>query len=136
MIDILKNLFRPDEAPSDGLNQKQREAIIDLLLLCMYADNHLALTEDHVLKAEVDAFDWKSEQSIEAYVDSITPKVRRIRSEGESRRDFISEIGNRLDSSSVKTKAFELSKRLFHSDGEVAETEAKFETEIKNGLGL
>ncbi len=136
MIDILKTLFKPTEAPSDGLNQKQREAIIDLLLLCTYADNHLALSEDHVLKAEVDAFDWKSEQSVDTYVDGITPKVRRIRSEGESRRDFIRDIGNRLDSTSVKTKAYKLSKKLFKSDGEVAEAESKFEAEIKNGLGL
>ncbi len=136
MIDILKNLFKSTEAPSDGLNQKQREAIIDLLLLCTYADNHLALVEDAFLKAETDVFDWDSDQSVEAYVDSVTPKVRIVRSEDDSRREFIREVAAKLDSTSVKTKALELSQKLFRSDGDLAEREATFEAEIREGLGL
>lgn len=136
MIDILKNLFKSSVASSDGLNQKQREALIDFLLLCTYADNHLSLAEDNVLKAETERFNWKSGQSVEDYIDGVTPKVRQVHNEEESRRAFIGDISDRLDTLRMKAKAIELSNRLFRSDGNVAEGETKFGAEIREGLGL
>ncbi len=64
----LYNEYKTDStASSDGLVQNEREAIIDLLLLGIYQDNHLSLAEDQVFHTEVDAFQWESTTAIEIY---------------------------------------------------------------------
>jgi hypothetical protein len=39
MPSLIEKLFNKSEAPKDGLTQPRREAIVDLLNYCMYADN-------------------------------------------------------------------------------------------------
>jgi hypothetical protein len=46
MPSLIRKLFHKSEAPKDGLTQPQREAIVDLLNYCMYADNLIFLAED------------------------------------------------------------------------------------------
>ena len=38
MPSLIRKLFHKSEAPNDGLTQPQREAIVDLLNYCMYAE--------------------------------------------------------------------------------------------------
>ena len=45
MSSLIKKLFHKSEASKDGLNQPQREAIVDLLNYCMYADNFVFLVD-------------------------------------------------------------------------------------------
>src|ERR1043166_8170816 len=46
MPSLIRKLFHKSEAPKDGLTQPQREAIVDLLNYCMYADNSVFLAEE------------------------------------------------------------------------------------------
>jgi len=46
MPSLIRKLFHKSEAPNDGLTQPQREAIVDLLNYCMYADNLVFLAEE------------------------------------------------------------------------------------------
>lgn len=45
---IFEKLFRSGNTKekNDGFTQKEREAVVDLLLLGVYADNHLSLAEN------------------------------------------------------------------------------------------
>ena len=45
MPSLIRKLFRKSEAPKDGLTQPQREAVVDLLNYCMYADNFVFLAD-------------------------------------------------------------------------------------------
>jgi hypothetical protein len=49
MPSLIRKLFHKSEAPKDGLTQPQREAIVDLLNYCMYADNLIFLAEDRLI---------------------------------------------------------------------------------------
>ena len=60
MPSLLKKLFQNSEAPNNGLTQLQREAIVDLLNYCMYADNLLMLAEDRLITDTVKKFNWDS----------------------------------------------------------------------------
>jgi hypothetical protein len=46
------------EAPKDGLTQPQREAIVELLTYCMYADNLVMLSEDRLISDRVAKSNW------------------------------------------------------------------------------
>src|SRR5207247_5810937 len=58
MPSLIRKLFHKSEAPNDGLTQPQREAIVDLLNYCMYADNLIFLAEDRVITDTVAKFNW------------------------------------------------------------------------------
>src|SRR5205823_2446170 len=58
MPSLIRKLFHKSEAPKDGLTQPQREAIVDLLNYCMYADNLIFLAEDRVITDTVAKFNW------------------------------------------------------------------------------
>ena len=60
MPSLIRKLFRKSEAPNDGLTQPQREAIVDLLNYCMYADNLVLLAEDRLITDTVKKFNWDS----------------------------------------------------------------------------
>src|SRR5436189_3097199 len=49
MASLIRKLFHKSEAPKDGLTQPQREAMVDLLNYCMYADNLIFLAEDRLI---------------------------------------------------------------------------------------
>ena len=58
MPSLIRKLFHKSEAPKDGLTQPQREAIVDLLNYCMYADNLVFLAEDRLITDTVSKFNW------------------------------------------------------------------------------
>src|SRR5262252_9184633 len=61
MPSLIRKLFHKSEAPNDGLIQPQREAIVDLLNYCMYADNLVMLAEDRLIADTVAKFNWDPE---------------------------------------------------------------------------
>ena len=96
------------EETADGLEQAQREAIVDLLLLSRYMDNYPALQEDNVFNEEVESFDWDSGTHLEDYVKNVTSRVRNIRSSKDARISFLESVSERLQDLDVKGRALEL----------------------------
>ncbi|MDA0349645.1 MAG: hypothetical protein O3C43_21155 [Verrucomicrobia bacterium] len=138
MFNSLKKLFAQGETKqvADGLNQDQREAMIDLFLLCIYADNELALNEDKIFVRNIERFNWKSEQLIGDYIqESKSRTLDLIQSEAE-KNSYLNEISTRLKTSEIKFRALKMCKLLFYSDWELAEEEIKFIKKIRTAFGL
>jgi len=120
-MNILAKIFNrvsDPSGPSDGLQQQEREAIIDLLLLCMYADNHLSLAESKVLTDKIEAFDWDSPTYIDIYISDSTAKVRRALADSKLEEDLLHSLRERIVSDHAKHKAKTSMYTLFYSDGE------------------
>lgn len=52
------------------MTQDSRKAIIELLFLSLYMDNHLSLAEDTVLNEALESLGWESETSRERFIFS------------------------------------------------------------------
>jgi len=131
---LLSRLFSaPRNSSQDGLSQTQREAIIDLLLICIYADNHLSVAEDKVLKDQVESCSWDSGTSAEIYIAIATSKARRAKSDESLQSEYLQYIADRLESPASKAKALSLVDELFESDG-IAESETSFTAKIQSLL--
>ncbi|MEO7098891.1 MAG: hypothetical protein ABI162_05985 [Luteolibacter sp.] len=50
------------------MTQNSREALIELLFLSLYLDNHLSLAEDDVLTSALDSLGWESTNSREKHI--------------------------------------------------------------------
>ena len=123
MPSLIKKLFRKSEAPKDGLTQPQREAIVDLLNYCMYADNLVFIAEDRLIADTVAKFNWDSTVPFDQF-DVRSIDNARNASENPGYRDkFLASIRDRLGTASVKGKALDLCQELFLADGARSEEE-------------
>ena len=117
MPSLIRKLFHKPEAPKDGLTQPQREAIVDLLNYCMYADNFVFLAEDRFITDTVAKFNWDSKVPFDQFVLRSTDNARNARENQRYRDRFLASIRNRLGTAAVKGQALNLCQELFIADG-------------------
>jgi hypothetical protein len=117
MPSLIRKLFHKSEAPKDGLTQPQREAIVDLLNYCMYADNLIFLAEDRLITDTVAKFNWDPKVPFDQF-DARSIDNARNATESQGYRDrFLASIRDRLGTAAVKGKALDLCQELFVADG-------------------
>ena len=86
MRSLIRKLFHKSEAPKDGLTQPQREAIVDLLNYCMYADNLVFLAENRLITDTVAKFNWDPKIPFDQF-DARSVSNARNASESQVYRD-------------------------------------------------
>lgn len=101
---------------SDGLRQAQREAIVDLLHYCMFADNFVALAEDRFVNELADTLNWDPNISFESYEGGSIGNARRAKESAAYREQFLQGIVSRLETKEAKALALKLTKQLYASD--------------------
>ena len=119
MPSLIKKLFRKSDASAqkDGLTQPQREAIVDLLNYCMYADDLVFLAEDRLITDTVAKFHWDPKIPFDQF-DARSINNARIARENEAyREEFLAWIRDRLGTAVVKGQALDLCQELFLADG-------------------
>ncbi len=137
MLGKLKTLFsKRENEGADGMDQKQREAMIDLLLLCIYSDNELTLNEERIFDREIERFNWKSESSIDEYVANAKPKVLAILESQESRLQHLQKINRDLKNGEARYRALKLCNHLFYSDFDLGDEEKIFMKEIETTFAV
>jgi hypothetical protein len=117
MPSLIKKLFRKAEAPRDGLTQPQREAIVDLLNYCMYADNLVFLAEDRLIADTVAKFNWDPKIPFDQFDARSIGNARNARESQVYRDQFLASIRDRLGTAAVKGKALDLCQELLIADG-------------------
>ena len=120
--------------PKPQLQQKEREAIIDLLHLCLYADAHIALKESELLSEVVELIGWETQSSFSSYEARSVANARNAKGSPDDRKEFISSAASRLQSKPSRALAMELCKQLFSSDGATVEKEDALLVEIRAAL--
>src|ERR1041384_6154080 len=117
MPSLIRKLFHKSKAPNDGLSQPQREAIVDLLNYCMYADNLVMLSEDRLIADTVAKFNWDPKVPFDQF-DARSVSNARNASESQVYRDqFLASITDRLGTAAGKAQALDLCPELFLADG-------------------
>ena len=118
MPSLIRKLFHKSEASKeDGFTQRQREAIVDLLCYCMYADNLIMLAEDRLIADTVAKFNWESKVPFDQFAVRSIDNARNARENQGYRDKFLTSIRDRLDTAAVTGKALDLCQELFVADG-------------------
>jgi hypothetical protein len=110
------------EVPS--LDQGQREAIVDLLLLGIYADCHIAVSEQEFLVEAIATLGWDEFYSPDIYFQRVVPTVREVLGNVDRTRGFLQDISVRLDQVDVMKFAIEQFSALIALGGVTEESEA------------
>jgi hypothetical protein len=117
MPSLIRKLFHKSEAPNDGLTQPQREAIVDLLNYCMYADDLVFLAEDRLIADTAAKFNWESKVPFDQFDVRSVSNARNARESQVYRDQFLASIKDGLATAAVKGKALDLCQELFLADG-------------------
>ena len=124
MSSLIRKLFHKSEASRDGLTQPQREAIVDLLNYCMYADDLVFLAEDRLIEDTVARFSWDLKIPFDQFDARSVGNARNARESRVYRDQFLASIKERLGTAAVKRKALDLCEELFLADGARSDEEA------------
>ena len=73
------------------MTQKSREALFDLLTLSIYADAHISMTEERLLKSAIISKGWKSEYPKSLFIDESFARAREAADSDDAMFDYISE---------------------------------------------
>src|SRR5437773_12056171 len=123
MPSLITTLFHQPEAPKDGLTQPQREAIVDLLNYCMYADNLIFLAEDRLITDTLAKFNWEPKVPFDQFDARSIDNARNATKNQGYRDQFLASIRDRLGTAAVKGKALDLCQELFVADGSRSDEE-------------
>ena len=97
--------------------QEEREAIVDLLHLCIYADAHISGKESEVVAKVVDVIGWDTKLSFSGYEPRSIASARAARSDPAILKDFLARAGARLTSTEARRFAVSKCTELAAADG-------------------
>ena len=115
---------------SDGLQQEQREAMIDAMLYCLFADDYDDPMERHVLDKAIAKFSWESNTDIPEYIESASAIVREALASRESEQQLLKDISRRLTNWETRFQAIQFCKILLYSDLFVSNEEVRALAEL------
>lgn len=131
----MKGLFQKVLKHSDGWDQIQKEAMIDLCLLGMHSDNSITLAEQDFIENEATQLQWTSGISFNSYLQRVIPKVRSAKGDISKTTDLLQTISDRLGNDELKRSAVDELEKLLASDG-VAAMEETFLAEVKRVMAI
>ena len=129
MLEQIRGLFKRIVSAAD--EQKQREAMVDLLIWTMYADNVLTLPENEKIDQVTEEMEWKSATPAQQYIYVSIAKVREALDDPTKAESLLDDISERLSSDEMRMQTYEACRDLASVDGEVADKEMHFLNAVK-----
>jgi len=117
-----------------AMTQKQREAVVDLLLLGMFADGSLKASQDQKLLAVISQIGWQSYQTLDLYLQSAIAKAREASETDEGTQFRLRKIGESLETQELRQRALDYLAEFLDLDGK-ARPEAGFFQLAKTSVG-
>ena len=108
------------------MNQKQREALVDLLLLGMFADGSLKVSDDQKLLSVIEEIGWESYQTPDLYFQSAIAKARDAADTEPGTLARLKKIRDSLASDEIRQQAIERLEKFLSLDGRPGVEESKF----------
>ena len=117
------------------MNQAQREAVFDFLLLAMYADRSLTLREDERLYELIRGLGWDADRDPEEYAQLATARVRAATDTEGAVDPFLAILSQRLGDAEARKTALSLFNKLMEVD-DVAASELEVHARARAIFGV
>ena len=105
------------------LTQEQREALIDLLILAMYADGYLDLIEDARLQRLLTAMGFETDYDRQRKLDETITRLREYSQSAELARNRAVQLARNFTTPEERRGGFQLLEQQVNSDNTVAPVE-------------
>ncbi len=108
------------------MRQEQREAVVDLLLLGMFADAPLRVSEDQKLLSVIEEIGWESYQAPDLYLQSAIAKARDAMDTEGGIKHRLEKIDQEMNDNGLRQRALDYLTQFLGVDGAVDAEETKF----------
>jgi hypothetical protein len=116
--------------------QRQREALVELLLLGMFANRYLSVSQDQKILSLIQEIGWQSYQAPDLYFHSAIAKVRDASETNERTRYRLHKISEALGDAETRALALNHLVKFLALDGAVDLDETNFLQAAKTELGF
>src|SRR5256885_2160355 len=103
-----------------ALTHEQKEALLDLLILGMYADHKLASAEDSRIQQILDNLQSESEYERQRISDAAFTRVSRHTSSPDAMCTYVKQLALHFPTPEIRRKACESLNELLSSDNSVS----------------
>jgi hypothetical protein len=111
----------------------QREAIIDLLLLAIYSDSHISLTEEQALERAITEQGWDSDYPKDLYLAKASARARAASESDETIKAKIKECAAHFTTPPAQASAYSIVHSVLSADG-MAEPEQQFLSKLNKAF--
>ena len=135
-IDSLRRCGQSPGVNTKGFSDEQKAALLDLFVLGMYQDRHLAAAEDDRIKTLVASFDLTSDYARQQFIDASFARVNKHQRTPESTRSAVFEYAGRFKDPKQRRQALDALAELLASDSRVTNEENQFLVIAEEALEL
>jgi hypothetical protein len=115
------------------MTQNSRQAIIELLFLALYLDNHLSLAEDDVLTTALDSLGWESPHPRETFIFQAFAKAREASADEAQIDGFLNERASVIKRDGSSASGITWLYKILGSDG-ISPSEERFLNRLEKRL--
>jgi hypothetical protein len=108
-----------------GFTPEQKQALLDLLVIGMYADHNLAAAEDERVKQLLDTFQFSSDYERNNFSDAAFTRASRQSGSPDAIRAYVGQVASHFMTREIRQKAYDLLDELLTSDGRVTSEDSK-----------
>jgi hypothetical protein len=108
-----------------GLTDKQKQAVVDLLVLGMYADGNLDLIEDEKARRVLDSIQFSSDSARQYFLDASFARARKHGVSPKTTRSYVSEIAKSFPTPAMRRQVYTTLEDSLTSDRKMAEKECE-----------
>ena len=119
-----------------GFSDEQKSALLDLLVLGMYQDRHLASAEDERIKLLLSSFDLPSDYARQQFLDASFGRVTQHPQTPEATRSAVFNSAAQFNTEAQRRQALDILAELLASDNKVTTEENRFMVSVKEALKL
>ena len=114
----------------------QRQALMDLLVLGMYADRNLASAEDACVQRLLASFNFLSDSERDAFSDAAFTRASRHTGSLEAIRSYVRQLAPRFSTFEMRRGVYTSLNELLTSDGRVTTEESQLLAAVKTAFDL
>ena len=107
------------------LTDQQKQAVVDLLVLGMYADGNLDLIEDEKARRVLDSIQFKSDSARQYFLDASFARARKFGASAKTTRSYLSEIAKSFPTPAMRRQVYIALEDSLTSDRQMAEKECE-----------
>ena len=116
--------------------QEQRQTLLDLLVLAMYSDRHLARSENAAIEGVLSAMGLSNDHDRRREMDASVTRIRPHAEKPEAIRAYVSELARAFPRRDHRRSVSDLLTELMASDSKVAPQEGQFLSLVKESFYL
>jgi hypothetical protein len=109
----------------NGFTDQQKQALVDLLVLGMYADGNLDLIEEEKARRVLDGIQFTSDSARQYFIDASFARARKHVGSPDSTRNYVAEIAKNFSTPALRRQVYTALEDSLASDRKLADKESE-----------